>query len=319
MELLELLEDVVGGHVAAGFEPVRPPGGVGIADGVQLAGGDCAVERVGAQRLQQPVAGLATETLVGDDEALVDEPADEVEHGVDDPTQRRPDITLAREASAGSRPCPCGRAWSAPPPTSAAASPSPESVATPRRRPCQHGPMRYVLVGAGAIGGLLGARMTQAGHDVTLVARGAHLEAMRDPGAARRDAGGQRGGPRAGGRRGLAARRRGRRRPSRGEGAGHPRQALEQVRATGGAGAAIVCLQNGVVNERIALRRFADVYGVVVFCPATHLEPGVVAASGVPLHGVLDIGRFPGGVDDRAEEVAEAFSSARSCRSRCPT
>ena len=43
------------------------------------------VEGVGAQGLQQPVAGLATEALVGDDEALVDESADEVEHlgGVD--------------------------------------------------------------------------------------------------------------------------------------------------------------------------------------------------------------------------------------------
>ncbi len=42
--------------------------------------------------------------------------------------------------------------------------------------------MRFVIVGAGAIGGLLGARLALAGEDVVLVARGAHLEAMRERG-----------------------------------------------------------------------------------------------------------------------------------------
>jgi 2-dehydropantoate 2-reductase len=41
---------------------------------------------------------------------------------------------------------------------------------------------RFVVVGAGAIGGLLGARLAIAGEDVVLVARGAHLEAMRQRG-----------------------------------------------------------------------------------------------------------------------------------------
>jgi 2-dehydropantoate 2-reductase len=39
-----------------------------------------------------------------------------------------------------------------------------------------------VIVGAGAIGGYLGARLTRAGADVTLVARGPHLQAMRERG-----------------------------------------------------------------------------------------------------------------------------------------
>ena len=39
--------------------------------------------------------------------------------------------------------------------------------------------MRFAIVGAGAIGGLLGARLIRAGEHVTLIARGAHLEAMR--------------------------------------------------------------------------------------------------------------------------------------------
>jgi 2-dehydropantoate 2-reductase len=39
--------------------------------------------------------------------------------------------------------------------------------------------MKICIYGAGAIGGLLGARLAMAGEDVTLVARGPHLEAMQ--------------------------------------------------------------------------------------------------------------------------------------------
>ena len=42
--------------------------------------------------------------------------------------------------------------------------------------------MRYLIYGAGAIGGLLGGHLTAAGHDVTLVTRGAHREAMANRG-----------------------------------------------------------------------------------------------------------------------------------------
>jgi 2-dehydropantoate 2-reductase len=42
--------------------------------------------------------------------------------------------------------------------------------------------MRVAVIGAGATGGFLGARLARAGTDVVLVARGAHLEAMRERG-----------------------------------------------------------------------------------------------------------------------------------------
>jgi 2-dehydropantoate 2-reductase len=42
--------------------------------------------------------------------------------------------------------------------------------------------MRIAIVGAGAIGAFLGARLALAGEDVTLIARGAHLAAMREHG-----------------------------------------------------------------------------------------------------------------------------------------
>lgn len=42
--------------------------------------------------------------------------------------------------------------------------------------------MKICIVGAGAIGGLLGARLAKAGEDVTLIARGPQLEALRTNG-----------------------------------------------------------------------------------------------------------------------------------------
>jgi 2-dehydropantoate 2-reductase len=42
--------------------------------------------------------------------------------------------------------------------------------------------MRFLIAGAGAIGGYIGAKMARAGLDVTLFARGAHLKAMEERG-----------------------------------------------------------------------------------------------------------------------------------------
>ena len=35
--------------------------------------------------------------------------------------------------------------------------------------------MRFAILGSGAVGGYYGARLARAGHDVTFIARGAHL------------------------------------------------------------------------------------------------------------------------------------------------
>lgn len=42
--------------------------------------------------------------------------------------------------------------------------------------------MKYLVIGAGGTGGCIGAYMTEAGKDVTLIARGAHLAAMQADG-----------------------------------------------------------------------------------------------------------------------------------------
>ena len=39
--------------------------------------------------------------------------------------------------------------------------------------------MRIVVVGAGGTGGYFGGLLARAGQDVTFIARGAHLEALR--------------------------------------------------------------------------------------------------------------------------------------------
>src|SRR5579872_628439 len=66
-----------------------------------------------------------------------------------------------------------------------------------RQDPAPHGrrhaepELTIAVVGAGAIGGFLGARLSHAGEDVILVARGPHLAAMREHGVTLRGASGE--------------------------------------------------------------------------------------------------------------------------------
>jgi len=85
---------------------------------------------------------------------------------------------------------------------------------------------------------------------------------------------------------------------------------LEALVDNGAGGVPVVCAQNGVESERMALRMFGDVYGVCVMCPAAHLRPGVVQAFSVPTPGILDVGRYPTGTDALTEALAAAFGAA---------
>jgi 2-dehydropantoate 2-reductase len=171
--------------------------------------------------------------------------------------------------------------------------------------------MRYIIIGAGAIGGTIGARLFESGHEVVLAARGAHYAALRD--------GGLRFGSPAGAitlrvpvvsgpgelslRVGdvliLAVK-------AQDSAAALDAWAWRSV--TGGGVAAgslpVFCAQNGVASERLALRRFREVYGVCVWLPATHLEPGFIEAQGAPMTGLLPVGRYPAGADETAGQVA---------------
>ncbi len=72
----------------------------------------------------------------------------------------------------------------------------------------------------------------------------------------------------------------------------------------------VFCLQNGVANERMALRHFEHVYGVTLMMPSDFATPGTVAAYGTPKPGILDIGRYPSGRDATAEDVGSALEEA---------
>ena len=76
------------------------------------------------------------------------------------------------------------------------------------------------------------------------------------------------------------------------------------------AGQPIFCVQNGVANERMALRRFPNVHGVTVMMPASFVAPGEVAAFATPRHGIFDIGRFPRGSDAADQALAAVLEAA---------
>lgn len=170
--------------------------------------------------------------------------------------------------------------------------------------------MRYVVVGAGAVGGAIGGHLALAGRDVVLVARGAHLDALRTSGLDLRTPAGRAVVP-------VVAV------GSVGDVAWAPDDVvllavkgqhtdglLADLDGLVDPGTPIVCAQNGVANERRALRRFAHVHGMCVMLPAVHLEPGVVAAFGDPTPGIVDLGRAAGGADDVDEAVAADLRAA---------
>jgi 2-dehydropantoate 2-reductase len=76
------------------------------------------------------------------------------------------------------------------------------------------------------------------------------------------------------------------------------------------ANVAVVCGTNGVEHERLALRRFARVYGMVIQLPAQFENPGEVTVLCAPTNAILDVGRYPTGVDERARELAALIDSS---------
>lgn len=168
--------------------------------------------------------------------------------------------------------------------------------------------MRLVVVGAGAVGGVVAARLAMSGADVHVVARGDHLAAIRAGGLRLRWPDGDEAVPvPASDLDGLHL--------SAGDVVLLAVKSQDTVAVLGALAAKdvdvpIVCVQNGVANEREALRRFASVSGVCVMCPTAHLAPGVVTAYTSPVAGLFDVGRYPEGVGPVDEAVAAAFRSA---------
>lgn len=174
--------------------------------------------------------------------------------------------------------------------------------------------MRFIVFGAGAVGGVVGGRLFEHGHDVVLVARGEHARVMASDGLTLASATGV-------AELDVPVTERIDKVAWTGEEvvllavkSQDSEEALRSLAAVAPSSTPVVCLQNGVANERLALRRFSAVYGICVMCPATFLKPGVVVAESSPVTALLDIGRYPvaattDGYDDPvAAGVAEALN-----------
>ena len=170
--------------------------------------------------------------------------------------------------------------------------------------------MRVIVYGVGAIGGVVATALAHSGREVVGIARGARLAAIRSGGLNLRHPEGT-----------LHAKF---------EGAASAQEivwapddmivlavkgqdslaALEDLRVAGVVEQPIFCAQNGVANERAALRYFPNVHGINVMLPAQYMTPGETIAWCNPHFGNFDIGRFPSGVDGADEALAEALTAA---------
>jgi 2-dehydropantoate 2-reductase len=167
--------------------------------------------------------------------------------------------------------------------------------------------MRFVIYGAGSVGSSLGVRLAARGAEVAMIARGARAAALRD--------------------RGLVLVKPDGTATARPQVVEHPRElawtgdeivilavmsqdlppVLDALAACAPPSIEVACAQNGIANERAVLRRFARVAAMYVWTPAERVEPGVVRIYTAPHDGIVDVGRYPRGVDARIAAIAAAF------------
>jgi thiosulfate/3-mercaptopyruvate sulfurtransferase len=171
---------------------------------------------------------------------------------------------------------------------------------------------RYVIIGAGAVGATTAVGLHDAGREVVLVARGKHLDLLKQRGLRFISPAGTRNIelPFAG---------------SPDEVELHPHDVLvlatksQDTEAalqawawrpvTGRIGSAadllpVVLLQNGIDNARAALRRFATVIDAVVLSPSSFVTAGEVVSPAQPQVGALYLGYAGGGQPGPARTTA---------------
>jgi thiosulfate/3-mercaptopyruvate sulfurtransferase len=175
---------------------------------------------------------------------------------------------------------------------------------------------RYVVVGAGGVGASIAAELHRAGVDTLLVARGAQLGALREHGLTyvRPDGEHHLRIPVAAGpdevdlTEGdvlLLATKTPDTATAVRDWAWRPVKRVDGGTGTAATDLTVVTLQNGLDNERTALRSFAHVIGGVVWIPATYVVPGEVVNHATPVPAVLWLGRYPDGPDAATERIAE--------------
>ncbi len=169
--------------------------------------------------------------------------------------------------------------------------------------------MKIAIIGAGGVGGYFGARLAASGEDVTFVARGAQLEAMRKNGLRVLSALGD-----------LTLEQvKAESDPSR-VGAvdvvlvavklWNTEDAMQSARPLLGPATAVVSFQNGVEAIDIATRYFGKphVMGGVAHIAAVIDSPGVIRNSGTLAR--LTFGELEGGASPRATALLDACKTA---------
>ncbi len=191
------------------------------------------------------------------------------------------------------------------------------------------GGVRYVFIGAGAVGSALGGLLTHTGScDVLLVARGDHAQAMLENGLTVRcpdvaftvpvqvsttsdrveltvdDVL-------------VLTTKTHQAEAALTEWADAPvRDRAGQVIGRAADVLPVMTASNGVASEHIALRYFSRVIAVCVWFPVVMIEPGEVIVRGGPLRGVFHVGRYPvaavdGGADrELLDRVARDWGAA---------
>jgi 2-dehydropantoate 2-reductase len=169
--------------------------------------------------------------------------------------------------------------------------------------------MRIAVMGTGGVGGYFGAKLALAGHDVTFIARGAHLAALRDHGLEVESASGPMRLPRV--------------QATADPGGIAPvdvvmfcvklwdvETAALAVAPLVKSGGVVVPFQNGLVTPEVLERVVgaAHVAPGVAYIAAAIRAPGVIAHTGTMAR--LRVGALPGGPLERVEAFAAAGRSA---------
>ncbi|HWS94355.1 MAG TPA: 2-dehydropantoate 2-reductase N-terminal domain-containing protein [Mycobacterium sp.] len=186
-----------------------------------------------------------------------------------------------------------------------------EGVALEEALPPQ-GDHRYVIIGAGAIGGTVGAVLARVGLPTVLVARGRHAAVLATAGLTLRKPDGTFHTAATAVSRAedvrltdrdvlVFATKTQQLDAALQEWVDQPVQGPHGVVGTAGELLPAMTALNGVAAEQKALRYFRRVFGVCVWLPAVHLEPGEVIVRSWPVVGQFHIARWPASISAQAD------------------
>ncbi len=170
--------------------------------------------------------------------------------------------------------------------------------------------MKIAMMGSGGVGGFFGGRLAHAGYDVSFIARGAHLAAMRERGLV------------------IENEPQGDIRVPKVRATDDPatlgqvdlvilsvklwdtEAAARQIRPLLKTGTGVISLQNGVIKDDILRRELGDapVMGGVGYVATTISRPGVIHQTGTMQRVVL--GEYDGRISERARFLHEALLKA---------